>query len=152
MFRLIHTSLTTASIVCLISLGSGVTALDPAPRPAARHKPVSRPGATLSFTATAYCQPGVTRSGVDTHAGIAAADPAELPVGSVVHIETDVQKYDGVYTVLDTGAKVQGHKVDLFMHNCKEAQHFGRQSARVTVLRRGWSPKASAPKAVVAGK
>jgi hypothetical protein len=38
------------------------------------------------------------------------------------------------------------------MHDCSEAHHFGRQSVRVTVLRKGWSPKASATKTVMAGK
>ncbi len=132
------------------------TSAQPAPRTQAptslpspvpqRSKAVSRPGATLPFTATAYCQHGVTRSGVGARSGILAADPSELPVGSVVHVESSVPKYDGIYTVLDTGSKVRGRKVDLFMRNCAEAQHFGRQHARVTVLRKGWSPKATAPK------
>jgi 3D (Asp-Asp-Asp) domain-containing protein len=105
----------------------------------------------VAYTATAYCQHGVTQSGVGTRAGIAAGDPVQLPVGSVVHVETAVRKYNGIYTVLDTGSKVLGHKVDLFMHDCTEAQQFGKQRARVTVLRKGWNPKASVPKTVVAG-
>lgn len=152
MVRLIRASLTIAVLLYFISLGSGALASDPAPARKSHHNAVPRPGATLPFTATAYCQRGITQSGVDTHTGIAAADPARLPVGSVVHIQTDIRKYNGIYTVLDTGTKVRGYKVDLFMHDCSEAQHFGTRSVRVTVLRKGWSPKASAPKAVMAGK
>ncbi len=155
MRRLIHVVVTAALIVLFVNLGTAALAFDPFPF-AHRHHREARsatalPGATVRFTATAYCQSGITQSGVDTHTGIAAADPAQLPVGSVVQVETDIQKYNGIYTVLDTGTKVQGHKLDLFMHDCHEAQHFGKQLVQVTVLRKGWSPKASAPKAVVAG-
>lgn len=150
MIRLIRASLIWASLVVLIGLG-GATTLPAAPRHPQRRHADPRPGATLPFTATAYCQSGITRSGVDTHSGIAAADPSELPVGSVVHIETRDDQYDGIYTVLDTGSKVQGRRVDLYMHDCDEALQFGRQPARVTVLRKGWSPQASAPRRLMAG-
>src|ERR671922_1295474 len=57
-----------------------------------------RPGARLPFTATAYCKGTTTASGVGVRTGIAASDPALLPVGSVVNISTDNVKYNGVYT------------------------------------------------------
>ena len=139
------------SIILVLATGGGtpgVRALPSGHRPT-RHV-VTRPGATLPFTATAYCQSGVTRSGVDTHSGIVAADPAQLPVGSVVHIDASGQRYSGIYTVLDTGPRVLGRTVDLFVHDCGEATLFGRQRVRVTVLRKGWSPKATAPPRVVA--
>ena len=41
-------------------------------------------GARLQFSATAYCKGETTASGVGVRTGIAAADPAILPVGSVV--------------------------------------------------------------------
>lgn len=151
-YRLIRASLMSALLVLFVSLGSGAIAFDPVTPSRPLGERVPRPGATLRFVATAYCQPGVTQSGVNTRAGIAAADPAQLPVGSVVHVETDIQKYNGIYTVLDTGSRVQGHKLDLFLRNCHEARHFGKQAVRVMVLRKGWNPRASAPKAVVAGK
>src|SRR5258705_9773052 len=52
------------------------------------------PGARLSFSATAYCKGIVTASGVPVQAGIAAADPQLLPVGTVVEIESLPQKYN----------------------------------------------------------
>ncbi len=143
MSRLIRASLISASFVVLIALGSA-SVVPAAPSGPRRRHADTRPGATLPFTATAYCQTGITQSGVDTHSGIAAADPSELPVGSVVHIKTHDGTYSGIYTVLDTGTKVRGRKVDLYMHDCREAQQFGKQPARVTVLRRGWSPRATA--------
>ena len=42
------------------------------------------PGDRVTFSATAYCKGITTASGVAVQRGIAAADPALLPVGSVV--------------------------------------------------------------------
>lgn len=97
-------------------------------------------GARLQFEATAYCKGETTASGVGVRTGIAAADPAVLPVGSVVRLETPNPKYSGVWTVMDTGPAVRGRTIDLYLWSCKEALQFGRRKVRVTVLRRGWSP------------
>ena len=64
-------------------------------------------GPNLPFTATAYCKGLVTASGVPPQAGVAAADPALLPVGSIVELDSPEAQYDGVYSVLDTGPSVQ---------------------------------------------
>jgi hypothetical protein len=82
---------------------------------------------------------------VAVRTGIAAADPTLLPVGSVVNIATGDARYNGVYTVMDTGPKVQGRVLDLYMWSCHEALKFGRKEVQVTVLRLGWDPKASSP-------
>lgn len=103
------------------------------------------PGSRLAFTATAYCRGTTTASGVGVVSGIAAADPALLPVGSVVSIATGDERYNGVYTILDTGPRVQGREIDLYMWNCDEAVRFGHKQVQVTVLRLGWNPRASAP-------
>jgi len=103
------------------------------------------PGAQLPFAATAYCKGTTTASGVPAQTGVAAADPSLLPVGSVVNIATGDPRYNGVYTVMDTGPSVQGRVVDLYMWSCHEALRFGRQDVQVTVLRLGWDPRASAP-------
>ncbi len=101
------------------------------------------PGARLRFTATAYCKGTTTASGVGVRSGIAAADPALLPVGSVIQVDSLPAKYNGVYTILDTGPKVQGREIDLYMWSCHEALAFGRRPVRLTVLRLGWNPQAS---------
>ena len=102
-------------------------------------------GARLSFSATAYCKGIVTASGVPVQSGIAAADPQMLPVGTVVEIESLPQKYNGIYTIMDTGPAVQGRLVDVYMWSCNEALQFGRRPIRLTVLRLGWNPKATTP-------
>jgi 3D (Asp-Asp-Asp) domain-containing protein len=103
------------------------------------------PGAQLPFSATAYCKGTTTASGVDVRTGIAAADPTVLPVGSVLNIAAGDQRYTGVYTVMDTGPRVQGRHLDLYMWSCHEALTFGRRDVQVTVLRLGWDPRASSP-------
>ena len=92
-------------------------------------------GARLQFSATAYCKGDTTASGVGVRTGIAAADPAILPVGSVVRLETPNPRYSGVWTVMDTGPAVRGRSVDLYLWSCKEALQFGRRKVRLTVLR-----------------
>jgi len=102
-------------------------------------------GAQLPFTATAYCKGETTASGVVVRTGIAAADPALLPVGTVVRVDMPNSRYSGIWTVMDTGPSVQGRMIDLYLWSCKEALEFGRRRVRLTVLRLGWSPQMSAP-------
>ena len=103
------------------------------------------PGARLAFSATAYCKGLQTKSGVAAQTGVAAADPELLPVGSVVEIDSLPPKYNGIYTVLDTGPAIQGREVDLYMWSCNEALRFGRRPTQINVLRLGWNPRASSP-------
>jgi 3D (Asp-Asp-Asp) domain-containing protein len=102
-------------------------------------------GSTLQFTATAYCKGETTASGVVVRTGIAAADPALLPVGTVVRLDTSESRYDGIWTVMDTGPSVQGRVIDLYLWSCHEALKFGRRPIRLTVLRLGWNPQNSSP-------
>jgi 3D (Asp-Asp-Asp) domain-containing protein len=106
------------------------------------------PGLRLRFNATAYCKGETTAAGTSVQRGIAAADPALLPVGSVIHVDSVGPKYNGIYTVMDTGPQVSGREVDLYMWNCNEALAFGRRSISLTVLRLGWNPGASSPAGV----
>jgi 3D (Asp-Asp-Asp) domain-containing protein len=103
------------------------------------------PGSRLAFAATAYCKGITTTSGVAVQSGVAAADPELLPGGSVVDLDGLPPKYNGIYTVLDTGPAVQGRQIDVYMWSCNEALAFGRRPVRVTVLRLGWNPRSTAP-------
>ena len=103
------------------------------------------PGARLAFSATAYCKGITTASGVAAQSGVVAADPEMLPVGSVVEIDSLTQRYNGIYTVMDTGPAVQGRQVDVYMWSCNEALQFGRRPIHLTVLRLGWNPRATTP-------
>ena len=105
-------------------------------------------GSQLRFTATAYCKGTTTASGVNVRTGVAAADPQVLPVGSVIQVSRLGERYDGVYTIMDTGPRVQGRHIDIYMWSCHEALELGRRTIQVVVLRLGWNPKASAPRLV----
>ena len=54
-------------------------------------------------------------------------------------------KYNGIYSVLDTGPAVQGREVDVYMWSCNEALSFGRRPVHLTLMRMGWNPKATTP-------
>lgn len=138
---------TVGAVVGFASLYE-VTTLDSryAARQAEQREATARPapGARLRFTATAYCKGLTTQSGVRVRSGIAAGDPDLLPVGSVVQIDSLGERYNGIYTIMDTGPKVQGRHVDLYMWSCYEALEFGRRPITLTVLRLGWNPKNTA--------
>ena len=106
------------------------------------------PGSQLQFRATAYCKGSTTASGVVARTGVAAADPTMLPVGSVVNIAAGDAKYNGVYTIMDTGPEVKGRELDLYMWSCHEALAFGQKQGQITVLRLGWDPQASSPRLI----
>jgi 3D (Asp-Asp-Asp) domain-containing protein len=103
------------------------------------------PGARLAFSASAYCKGLVTASGVAVQSGVVAADPELLPVGSVIELGSLPPKYNGIYTVMDTGPAVQGRQLDIYMWSCNEALQFGRRPVHMTVLRMGWNPRATTP-------
>jgi 3D (Asp-Asp-Asp) domain-containing protein len=102
-------------------------------------------GGRLHVSATAYCKGLVTSAGVAVQSGIMAADPEWLPIGSIVRFDMNDEKYDGIYTVLDTGPAIQGREVDVYMWSCIEALQFGRRKAQVTIMRLGWNPQATTP-------
>src|SRR6266487_1511148 len=137
----------TVVAACTFAALFEVTTLDSryAARPATRHEAnaLPLPGERVAFSATAYCKGIVTTAGVAVQAGVAAADPEMLPVGSVVEIDSLPQKYNGVYTILDTGPAVQGRHIDLYMWSCNEALVFGRRPIHLSVLRMGWNPRAT---------
>ena len=105
---------------------------------------IPEPGARIRFEATAYCKGQTTAAGVRVRAGIAAADPKLLPLGSIIEVDGVPDRLKGIYTVLDTGPLIQGRKIDLYMWSCFEALDFGRRDVTVTVLRLGWNPKNTA--------
>jgi 3D (Asp-Asp-Asp) domain-containing protein len=139
---------TAVAAVAFVSLYE-VTALDSryAARPALLFETdaMPAPGARIGYAATAYCKGIVTTSGVAVQSGIAAADPEMLPVGSVVEVDGLPARFNGIYTILDTGPSIQGRLIDIYMWSCNEALAFGRRAIHVTPLRMGWNPRATTP-------
>lgn len=92
-------------------------------------------GEPLSFQATAYALYGHTRSGAYVRRGVIAADPRVIPLGSIVQIKSP--GYTGVYVVHDTGRKIKGNIVDVWVPSSREARIFGRRRVKLHVLRFG---------------
>jgi len=92
----------------------------------------SRATAAGSYTATAYCLRGRTAMGHGVRKGLIAADPRVLRLGSQVNLGAGA--YSGQYLVSDTGGKIKGRRIDIWMASCAEARRFGRRTIQVTPL------------------
>jgi 3D (Asp-Asp-Asp) domain-containing protein len=88
------------------------------------------------YTATAYSDKGITASGQYTHRHIVAADPDILPLGTRIRVRK-AGRHSGEYVVADTGAKVQGRKIDIYMPSEAAARKFGVRKVRIKILELG---------------
>jgi len=89
-----------------------------------------------NFEATAFSRFGTTSAGTEPHIGIVAADNRVLPLGTRIRV-TQAGIYSGIYIVRDTGSKVQGRHIDIYIPNRAAARRFGKKIVRVRVLRWG---------------
>ncbi|HXE11375.1 MAG TPA: 3D domain-containing protein [Bryobacteraceae bacterium] len=100
-------------------------------------------GRWTKFVATAYSISGQTKAQTFTQEGrTLAADPRVLPIGTVVEIR-NAGPYSGQYVVCDTGRKIVGHKLDIYIASTHEAMQFGRRKVKVRILK----PAPPTPKA-----
>jgi 3D (Asp-Asp-Asp) domain-containing protein len=88
-----------------------------------------------TFEATAYSVSGTTATGGVTARGTLAADPSILQAGTRVRI-TGAGRYSGVYVVEDTGPRIRGRHVDIYMPSRLEARRFGKRRVKLSVLRK----------------
>lgn len=116
----------------LTSCRSHVVPPTPPPPPQPSLRPVPR----VSFIATAYSGGSRTASGTRPRPGVVAADPAVLPMGSRIHVQ-GAGPYSGLYVVRDTGGKVRGHTIDIYMPKYAQAKRFGRRPVTVEVVEYG---------------
>lgn len=94
---------------------------------------------TTLVTITAYA-PGcgatqATKSGAWPTAGHSVAvDPKVFPLGTLFKIPSMPQT--APFIAMDTGRKVKGHHIDVYMTSCREAIEWGRQrQMRIHVLK-----------------
>ena len=85
-----------------------------------------------SFVATAYCLRGRTAMGHGVRSGLIAADPRVLRLGSRINLGAG--NYSGSYLVSDTGSRIKGRRLDIWMSSCSEARRFGRRNVSVSLL------------------
>jgi 3D (Asp-Asp-Asp) domain-containing protein len=74
--------------------------------------------------ATAFNLHGITRAGTRPHGGIVSTDPAFLPLGTRIRV-TGAGQFSGIYLVTDTGTKVVGRHIDIYVPNRTLAKQFG---------------------------
>ena len=82
------------------------------------------------YIATAYCLKGRTASGRKVSRGIVAADPKIHKLGSRIYIHAG--QYSGQYLVADTGGKIKGRRVDIWVPTVKEAIKFGKRQVFIS--------------------
>jgi rare lipoprotein A len=92
------------------------------------------------FEATADSTDGITAKGTVAHEGVVAADPAVLPLGSVIRV-SGAGQYSGTYVVTDTGSKVAGRHIDIYLPSVSEAKQFGKKVVTVRVVSKGDNQK-----------
>jgi len=89
----------------------------------------------LRNPAAAYSVEGTGASGKWSHPGAVAADRKVLPLNSRIRIY-GAGGYSGDYTVEDTGGKVDGYHIDVYMPSQAAARKF-LQRVKVVVLKYG---------------
>ena len=75
-----------------------------------------------------------------------AADPDILPIGSRIKIKR-AGRYSGEYVVADTGDKIQGRRLDIYMPTAKRCTKFGSKPVQVRVIELGDGTHAAAKQA-----
>jgi 3D (Asp-Asp-Asp) domain-containing protein len=86
--------------------------------------------------ATAYDLSGITRGGTRPHVGVVSADSSFLPLGTRIRV-TGAGRFSGIYLVTDTGARVVGRYIDIYVPSRMLAKRFGRKVVYVSVLKWG---------------
>ena len=88
------------------------------------------------YIATAYAQKGITASGQYVHRHVIAADPDILPIGTRIKIK-HAGRYSGEYVVADTGDKIQGRRLDIYLPTVVACKRFGVKPVKVKVVELG---------------
>lgn len=119
--------------------------ISPGDEDASQRKLRVKAGDAFAVSATAYCLDGETRAGTETRRGIVAADPNVLPLGTVIRVTGLDRRHNRRYVVEDTGRAIKGREIDIYVPSCTAAKDFGRQDARVRVVRVG-TPNRKSPR------
>jgi rare lipoprotein A len=93
----------------------------------------ARKAGRRQFTASAYSIEGKSADGSKSGKGTVAADPNVLRLGSKIRV-SGAGAYSGDYTVVDSGGRVKGNVIDIFMSSVREARNFGMKKVEVEIL------------------
>ncbi len=98
------------------------------------HRPL-RTGEPVPVLVTAYCLSGTTRRGRYVRPGIVAADRRLFPLSRYIELYAG-ERYLGRFLIDDTGGKIRGAHIDVWVPTCREAIVFGRQHGTAMLLPR----------------
>lgn len=123
----------SAAAATTVSTESGTVVVDTEPaaeggRAAADAPPAAVSGVELVVSATAYAIRGRTATGLATAPGVAAVDPAVIPLGTRFY----VPGY-GEAVAADVGSAVRGHEIDLWFPTLAQARAWGRRTVTIVV-------------------
>lgn len=99
------------------------------------HKRPLKAGEPVPVLVTAYCLSGTTRRGRYVRPGIVAADRKLFPLSRYIELYAG-EKYLGRFLIDDTGSKIRGAHIDVWVPTCREAKIFGRQHGTAMLLPR----------------
>ena len=95
-----------------------------------------RYGDPVPVEITAYCLTKTqTRRGRYVRAGIVATDPKLFPLSRYLELYVG-RRYMGRFLIDDTGLKIKGNKIDVWMPTCREARIFGRRKGTAVLVPR----------------
>ena len=94
-----------------------------------------RHGDPVPVLLTSYCLKGTTRRGRYVRPGIVAADPRFFPLARYVELYVG-KKYYGRFLVDDTGRKIKGARIDVWLPTCRESRLFGVQRGTAVLVPR----------------
>jgi 3D (Asp-Asp-Asp) domain-containing protein len=98
----------------------------------------AKPGDKIVVEVTYYCLRGMTRTDTEVREGIVAADPRVFPLRR--HLDLTVRGRPlGRFLIADTGSRIKGHIVDVWVPSCAEARRRGRHHATAVLLTRAES-------------
>ena len=92
-------------------------------------------GEPVPVLLTSYCLQGTTRRGRWVRPGIIAADPKFFPLSRYVELYIG-REYYGRFLVDDTGRKIKGNHIDVWLPTCREAVVFGVKRGTAVLLPR----------------
>lgn len=128
-----------------------VHAIPPVPRTISRTRP-SRAveGERVSVEITSYCLRGRTRSDNRVREGIVAADPRIFPLGRYIELFVE-GRYYGRFLVDDTGGRIVGPIIDIWMDSCRKSRTFGRRQGSAVLVPRLHGPSSEGSATVPSG-
>ena len=94
-----------------------------------------RYGEPVPVLLTSYCLRGTTRRGRYVRPGIIAADPKFFPMARYVELYVG-RKYYGRFLVDDTGRKIKGNHIDVWLPTCSASRVFGVKRGTAVLMPR----------------